>query len=503
MSCIAHSRPPRFSHHVTPTLSQTTMTGIIKDLPRVAIVVTAFSWSIYCLFLERIHWRVAESCASPSTTPHFKTHALPSLLLFGGRIAIGYLALFIIDKVFIVPIFFDNLGHVPGPLVSRFTALWLMWKGYNNQSNQYVHGLHLRYGPAVRIAPNFVSFNCICSIPSIYGVRSNFPKNQSAASMDNYGKPNTFSSSANDDHRRRRNRYASAYSKSVMTTGAAYAGFLRRTTMVLDEIKRATIDGRSVDIYSLFHFYSIDNASVITLGRSPRLLEGRNREISKDLRDMFKGLSYVFYFGMTKAAMKYFPSSRNYIPGSLLLAIEAHEKVETYNLAQYEIAVKAEAREFKQSVLARLMSHKDYGSGDLTTMHVASEIGDHLLAGLYTPLFFLPLRLTFFLGADTLVASLTYIFWELALPHNFAHLARLITELNLLTFDETGMPTSYKELDALPWLECCLREGLRLHTPSGNIQSRVVPSEGAFIDGDWIPGKVGFHITSFSNMYGN
>jgi cytochrome P450 len=93
-------------------------------------------------------------------------------------------------------------------------------------------------------------------------------------------------------------------------------------------------------------------------------------------------------------------------------------------------------------------------------------------------------------GADTLVASLTYTFWELARPENHAALDRLQAELQSAAFTDDGLPCSYLDIDALPWLESCLREGLRIHTPSGHMQLRVVPHEGAVIAGHWMPGNV-------------
>jgi cytochrome P450 len=126
--------------------------------------------------------------------------------------------------------------------------------------------------------------------------------------------------------------------------------------------------------------------------------------------------------------------------------------------------------EYNKSVLSKLQTHKDYQSPDLTEMHVASEISDHLLA-----------------GADTLVVGLTYLFWELALPHNGPILRRLQEELDTVGWDADGTPASYADVDALPYLELVYREALRVHAVSGNIQSRYVPEEGIVLNGHVIP----------------
>jgi len=131
-------------------------------------------------------------------------------------------------KLITYPIFSCSVRHVPGPYISKATSLWLTYQGYKNNANQHIHRLHKAYGPVIRVTPDVVSFHSVEAITTIYRGRSNFPKPPSAASMDNYGKPNTFSSVSNEDHRRRGGRYASSYSKSNMTQENGYEGILQR-----------------------------------------------------------------------------------------------------------------------------------------------------------------------------------------------------------------------------------------------------------------------------------
>lgn len=285
--------------------------------------------------------------------------------------------------VFVIyPVFFCNVRHVPGPYISKVTSLWLTYQGYMNNSNQYIHTLHNTYGPVVRVAPNVVSFNSTEAISTIYGVRSNFPKPPSASKMNNYGKPNTFSSTSSEDHRRRRSRYASSYSRSSMTQGSGYNGILQKTEQVLAMIGDAAINRQSVDIYKIFHYYAVDNASVIASGTTLGLLDGQNVRYSQDLRDMFIGLAYVFYFPILSMLIRLMPIISFYlIPGAVQKAIQAHGRVQEKNIEHYHRSRSIQQPEFEKAVLMRLQEHKDYGTPDLTDMHIASEISDHLLAG--------------------------------------------------------------------------------------------------------------------------
>ncbi|KAL4725037.1 hypothetical protein ACLX1H_008484 [Fusarium chlamydosporum] len=60
-------------------------------------------------------------------------------------------------------------AKIPGPFVSNFTSLILKWHELNANRTVYIHELHKRYGPVVRVAPNEVSFTSIAALKEIYG----------------------------------------------------------------------------------------------------------------------------------------------------------------------------------------------------------------------------------------------------------------------------------------------------------------------------------------------
>jgi hypothetical protein len=152
--------------------------------------------------------------------------------------------------------------------------------------------------------------------------------------------------------------------------------------MVLAMIDDAVMNGNSIDIYNVFHYYAVDNAAVIASGTTLGLLDGQNTGYSQDLRDMFTGLAYVFYFPIVSMLIRFMPIAYPYLlPEPVLKALQAHGRVQEKNIEHYQRSREVEEPEFQKAVLVRLQEHKDYGSPDLTDMHVASEISDHLLAG--------------------------------------------------------------------------------------------------------------------------
>lgn len=59
---------------------------------------------------------------------------------------------------------------------------------------------------------------------------------------------------------------------------------------------------------------------------------------------------------------------------------------------------------------------------------------------------------------------------------------------------KVSTPITFHEAQALPYLQACIKEGLRLHPATGLPLARVVPPEGATIAGTFFPGGVGTNI---------
>lgn len=60
------------------------------------------------------------------------------------------------------------LTKLPGPTLSKFTSLLLKWNELRASRREYIHGLHVRYGPVVRVAPGEVSFTSPGAVKEIY-----------------------------------------------------------------------------------------------------------------------------------------------------------------------------------------------------------------------------------------------------------------------------------------------------------------------------------------------
>lgn len=90
----------------------------------------------------------------------------PSMLLSLPLCALA--ALSVMAIVGLVRRLSSPLRKVPGPPWSLLTSLVLRWNALNAGRTAYIHNLHRRYGPVVRIAPNEVSFTPWPALKEIY-----------------------------------------------------------------------------------------------------------------------------------------------------------------------------------------------------------------------------------------------------------------------------------------------------------------------------------------------
>ena len=90
-------------------------------------------------------------------------------------------------------------------------------------------------------------------------------------------------------------------------------------------------------------------------------------------------------------------------------------------------------------------------------------------------------------GSDTTSIYLRTLFYNLlAYPKS---LRKLLVEIDSAA--EVGnldMMASWKQAKELPYLDACVKEAGRIHPPFGLPYERIVPTEGATLCGEFIPG---------------
>ena len=69
-----------------------------------------------------------------------------------------------------------GLRSVPGPYLASVSNLWKINAVYFGEMHRKNIEVHKKYGPVVRIGPNYVSFSSLTALKTIYNSRTQFVK---------------------------------------------------------------------------------------------------------------------------------------------------------------------------------------------------------------------------------------------------------------------------------------------------------------------------------------
>ncbi|KAI0357655.1 cytochrome P450 [Trametes cingulata] len=341
------------------------------------------------------------------------------------------------------------LARLPGPKLSALTALPLIYREFTGRRRAWIHDLHLKYGPVVRIAPNEVSFATRESVKEIYSSGgSGYDKTSLYKLFEHFETPNIFSTLERHRHAEVKKRFAERYNKTHIMRP--------EVTSVVQEHVDAFINkcvenpGHSVDVYLLLHCFALD-------GITGHLFHPHGLHSLSRPRDyaMMEELTYP-----TILKEQYF---RYYFPnfGRIVANITGFAKIRTDGVAsvRYVLDTVQNAPVSSHTLLDKLRMYEDE---DEDLRLAASECMDHLVAGL-----------------DTTGDALCFLMYHLSLPSSEPLQARLHAEL-------ASNPTA--AIDDLPYLDAVVKEGLRLLCPVPISFPRLVPEGGSVIDGVRLPG---------------
>ncbi|KAI5460004.1 cytochrome P450 [Mariannaea sp. PMI_226] len=265
------------------------------------------------------------------------------------------------------------LSKVPGPVLSNFTSLILKWHEVNANRTMYIHHLHQKYGPVVRVAPNEVSFTSPAALKQIYGSGgSGYDKTEFYNLFRVYGRRTMFSTLNKADHAKRKRMFGDRYANSNVMKSIPIGGIQERSKRFVQRCAQSPqgiTDVFKKEDEEMMHQVAADDSlqNRLVLHYNPFL----HRLISRVL--------YLF------AKPRETPLADNYV-------------LDTANV-EY-------AADF--TVLNRLKG-KD---GELDTIGMAAECLDHMTAGI-----------------DTTGDVLCFLMWELSQPRSHKYQRRLQEEL--------------------------------------------------------------------------
>ncbi|KAI4166636.1 MAG: hypothetical protein LQ343_007891 [Gyalolechia ehrenbergii] len=414
---------------------------------------------------------------------------------------------FSIYRYTIYPAFFSPLSKIA---TAHFTAswspLWILWIRYRGVEVQTIHKAHVKFGPIVRLGPNEISVNCVDGgLRTVYA--GGFEKWAFYDQFENYGVPCMFSMKESKPHSVRKRMMSNVYSKTYLQSSKD-ADDITRTILfdrLLPVLEKSAAEGSTVEVHELNYATAMDFISSYIFG----LANGSNFHQNVEMRKRF--LSWHFKRTEHSFWNQEIPSLTRLIQSIGIRLVPkwvdvAYDEIQAWLLRLCRLAKNSaydpegdstEEHASRSVVYSQLSSalkksaakaESEWDEKSQTTeeeeIHIASELLDHVIAGM-----------------DTSAITLTYLLWEVsrnAKIQRALHDEMRDMQPNLAIGDSAPMPSA-RYIDSLPILHSVLMETLRRHTAIPGSQPRVTPATPTSLAGSPpLPGGVRVSAQAYS-----
>lgn len=163
------------------------------------------------------------------------------------------------------------LKHIPGPWYINFTHWVLKYYTVTGQRMYYIHSLHERYGPVVRITPDEISVADPDGYIDIYRMGSGFIKSKFYKQISGGANPAIFTIIDPKEHAARRKLFARAFTISSIRENCE-ALVREKVEKATDCIRSEAVEGRS-DVLKWWTLMASDVVGQLAFGESFELLE--------------------------------------------------------------------------------------------------------------------------------------------------------------------------------------------------------------------------------------
>ncbi|KAI4226001.1 MAG: hypothetical protein L6R36_003500 [Xanthoria steineri] len=412
----------------------------------------------------------------------------------------------LIYKFLVYPTCVSPLSKIPAAhLTASWSPLWILWIRYTRGEVQTIHEAHRKFGPLVRLGPNEVSINCVDGgLRTVYA--GAFDKPFFYDQFRNYGISNMFSTKESKPHAARKRLLSHVYSKSFVQSSPDLCDATRIILhhRLLPSLDSVATRGLSLEVLGLNYAVTMDFISSYLFGLSRENNFIRDVEMRKRFLSWhFKRSEHAFWYQeiprvtqwLQRIGLHLVPrwvdtANANIQSYVLHLCRAAEQSIQAASDHDHEKAhgtrpvVYSQLTDALKRAPVKAEGQKGGGGAEADELPVASEMLDHLIAGM-----------------DTSAITLTYLLWEMSRHAELqASVRKEVCRLSpsLAIGNDSGLPSA-RSLDALPLLHAVVMETLRLHCPIPGSQPRQTPSKPTSIVGSPpLPGGVRVSAQAYS-----
>ncbi|KZV99478.1 cytochrome P450 [Exidia glandulosa HHB12029] len=354
-------------------------------------------------------------------------------------------------------LYLSPLASIPGPRFAAVSDWWLEWNALNFRRTPSIHEAFLKYGPIVRIGPTKVALANAEDVHEIYRTHE-YRKSPWYRFFTFGGQSNMVHTKDPALHNLLRRCSAPAFRGDSLR--AASAGLGEEMQDVVTRIKRDTADGSAIDVLHFFRLISLDVLGITVLGtRFDQMKTGQNHPVTEYLDDWF----------LDKAIANYLPpiayNALKLVPSKKIQRIFTGD-ANMVNMAG-QLYDSSSGNPEDGDVISLCKSYKDPATGQgISRGQVIGEVATFLGA-----------------GTDPTSVALAYIAYNIARDETFAK--ELRAELAMLP---DHVIYDIDVLKELPYLNAYIKEVMRVHGPAPTFFERIVPEQGAYLSGHFLPG---------------
>jgi cytochrome P450 len=334
-------------------------------------------------------------------------------------------------------------------------------------------------GPIVRYGPNEYSIDDPSAAKIIYGHGTHFTKSSwYAGFQQNPLEPSLFTDRDPHHHAQERRKYQTTFSMSSLVTYEPYVDDCARIfCQRLDEMSKA---GMALDMGHWFQCYAFDVIGDITFSRRFGFLDA-GLDVGGVMGALQGNMVYSTLVGIYASLIPYiFPvmskfrlsgaAGKAYLSAFIDQTIAKRKAEPNASIKEQDSAInQTEDGSGPQDFLSKWLAFHAEDPTRFTAYNVVVGMIANIVA-----------------GSDTTSTTLSGILYYLL--KNPRTLAKLRDEIN--QFEKNGQissPITFKESQAMPYLQAVIKEAQRLHPATGLPLPRVVPEGGATICGTFFP----------------
>ncbi|KAF4337593.1 cytochrome p450 3a17 [Fusarium beomiforme] len=349
------------------------------------------------------------------------------------------------------------LRGLPGPWYTRFTHLVLKWHILTGNRVHYIHALHQRYGPVVRVAPGEVAVSDLEAFSKIHKIGSGFLKSSWYDGITPNREAGIFVMRDPHQHAARRKLFARAFSVSSLVTN--WEPEIRQKAELAVSKIRDDAKAAGADIFKWWTLMATDVIAHLSFGESFRMLELGKQTPYID------AIQSSLLMSAIRSELSWIYPIFQYLPFQGLKDLMNADKIVFDHGSLAVRNMQSAGNGFnKANLFSQMLAASDsQEKTNLSTLSVQTEASNLIVA-----------------GSDTTAVTLTYLIWAVIKhPKLQAELEHEISELS----DEL----TFEELKNAPLLNSVIEETLRLYGAAPGALPRVVPGKGLEVCSHYIP----------------